>query len=86
MKDYDQSRIDMNDSLASNYEMMLQCREDYEFSVVSGAMWKGAYEAQFENKPKPEVNKIFLSINRLLGKKQRLEMNAVIVPNSDRAT
>ena len=49
-------------------------------------MWKGSYSEQFKNKPKPEINKIFSSINRVLGQKQRMEMNAKIISNSDEAT
>lgn len=85
MKEYSEVRIDMTDSMASNYEANRQCIEDYEFATVSGAMWKGSYYENFKNKPRPEINKIFLAVNRLLGKKQRLEFNAVIVSNSDDA-
>ncbi len=86
MKEYSQVRTDMNDSIGYNYDRNKMCMEDYEFATVSGAMWKGSYAEQFRNKPKPEINKIFQSINRLLGKKQRMEMNAIIASNSDEAT
>lgn len=86
MKEYEQVRTDMNDAIGYNYDRNKMCMEDYEFATVSGAMWKGSYAENFVNKPKPEINKIFTSINRLLGKKQRMEMNATIVSNSDEAT
>ena len=86
MKDYEDARLDLNNSLAGAYEQNQMCLDDYEFAMVSGAMWKGSYAEQFRNKPKPEINQIFSSINRVLGQKQRLEMNATIVSNSDEAT
>lgn len=86
MKKLEDIKLDMNDSAAACYEANRECLEDYEFATVTGAMWKGSYEEQFRNKPKPEINQIFGPINRLLGQKERLEMNAVIVPNSEEAT
>lgn len=86
MKELSEVRLNLNDYIGGGYDRNRSCLEDYEFAVVSGAMWKGSYSEQFKNKPKPEINKIFSSINRLLGQKQRLEMNAKIISNSDEAT
>lgn len=86
MKSIDEILTDLNDAAAANFDRNMACLEDYEFAMVEGAMWKGSYGEQFRNKPKPEVNLIFGPINRLLGQKERLEMNATIIPNSDEAT
>ena len=86
MKDHKQVSIDLNDSIGISYDRNMLSQDDYEFATVTGAMWKGAYAEQFKNKPKPEINKIFSSINRVLGQKQRMEMNAKIISNSDDAT
>jgi hypothetical protein len=43
----------------------LQCLQDRRFASISGAQWEGALGEQFENKPKPEVNKIMLAIIRI---------------------
>lgn len=86
MKELDEVRLNMNDALSGSYDMNRNCLDDYEFATVTGAMWKGSYAEQFKNKPKPEINKLFGSINRILGQKQRLEMNAKIISNSDEAT
>ncbi len=86
MKDHKQVRIDLNDSIGVSYDRYRLVQEDYEFATVTGAMWKGDYAENFKNKPKPEINKIFSSINRVLGQKQRMEMNAKIISNSDDAT
>lgn len=86
MKSFDDIKLDLSKAMSGSYERNLKCAEDYEFAVVAGAMWRGSYAEQFKNKPKPEINLIFSSINRLLGQKERLEMNAKIISNSDDAT
>ena len=76
----------MNAANSASYDRNMACIDDYEFAIAEGAMWRGSYAKQFENKPKPEINQLFGSINRILGQKQRLEMNAKIISNSDDAT
>lgn len=95
MKEFIDIRNDISDSFEGSYDRNKLCLDDIEFAFVEGAMWKGSLAGQssgqnlakqFKNKPRPEVNKIFASINRVLGQKQRLEMNAKITSNSDEAT
>ena len=86
MKSYEDARLDLDRAMSSSHEPNALSMEDYQFAVVSGAMWVGPYAKQFKNRPKPEINKVFSSINRLIGQKQRLEMNAKIISNSDDAT
>lgn len=43
-----------------------QCLEDRRFYSISGAQWEGDLSDQFENKPKFEVNKIHLSVIRII--------------------
>ena len=86
MKELRDIKLNLNESFSAYYDRNRLCLDDYEFAVVSGAMWKGSYAEQFKNRPKPEMNKIYGAINRLLGQKQRLEMNAKIISNSDDAT
>jgi len=47
-------------------EERLQCLTDRRFYSIAGAQWEGELEQQFENKPKFEVNKIHLSIIRII--------------------
>jgi hypothetical protein len=44
----------------------LQCLQDRRFATIAGATWEGPLGAQFENKPKFEVNKIALAITRII--------------------
>lgn len=86
MKDIQDILIDFNDSIGSSYEVNQQCLADMTFANIAGAQWVGSDQDQFANKPKPENNKLFKNINRLLGQYQRLEMNARIASASDDAT
>lgn len=43
----------------------LQCLQDRRFYSIAGAQWEGPLGAQFENKPRFEVNKIALAIQRI---------------------
>lgn len=44
----------------------LQCLQDRRFYSIAGAQWEGALAEQFDNKPKFEVNKIHLSVMRII--------------------
>ena len=44
----------------------LQCLQDRRFYSIAGAQWEGPLGDQFENKPKFEVNKIHLSVIRII--------------------
>ena len=44
----------------------LQCKEDRRFYSIAGAQWEGKLGDQFENKPKLEVNKVHLSVIRII--------------------
>jgi hypothetical protein len=43
-----------------------QCLKDRRFYSIAGAQWEGPLEDQFENKPRFEVNKIHLSVIRII--------------------
>ncbi|MCY1404601.1 Phage P22-like portal protein [compost metagenome] len=44
----------------------LQCLQDRRFYSIAGAQWEGPLGTQFENRPKFEVNKIHLSVMRII--------------------
>jgi len=44
----------------------LQCLQDRRFYSLSGAQWEGPLWDQYENKPKFEVNKVHLSVIRII--------------------
>jgi len=44
----------------------LQCLQDRRFYSIAGAQWEGPIGEQFENKPRFEVNKIHMSVIRII--------------------
>lgn len=86
MKDIQEILIDFRDSIGSRDDINESCLKDIEFAKIAGAQWAGNDREQFKNKPKPENNKLFKNINRLLGQYQRMEMNARIASASEEAT
>jgi len=57
-----------------------QCLEDRRFYSIAGAQWEGDLEAQFENKPKLEVNKIHLSIMRIFSEYRNNRITVDFLP------
>ena len=47
-------------------DVRLQCLQDRRFYSIAGAQWDGPLGDQFENKPRFEVNKIHLSVIRII--------------------
>ena len=43
-----------------------QCLQDRRFYSIAGAQWEGSLQEQYENKPKFEVNKVHLSVMRII--------------------
>ena len=58
--------IEFDDIQAALRDERLQCLEDRRFYSISGAQWEGPLKDQFDNKPKLEVNKIHLSVMRII--------------------
>lgn len=87
MKDLKQIDEDFRFAIAGRYDRNQQCLEDIRFAKIAGAQWLGSDDDEnFKNKPKPENNKLFKQVNRLLGQYQRMEMNTKIASASSEAT
>ncbi len=56
-----------------------QCLKDRRFYSIPGAQWEGEFGQQFANKPKIEVNKIHLSVIRIINeyRNNRVTVNFV---------
>jgi hypothetical protein len=48
------------------HDERLQCLKDRRFYSIAGAQWEGTLGEQYENKPKFEINKIHLSVMRII--------------------
>ncbi len=62
-----------------------QCLQDRRFYSISGAQWDGAWAEAFTNKPKLEVNKVHLSVIRVINewRNSRLDVTFSAKDGSD---
>lgn len=63
---HQQAMADFDEIQGSIRDERMQCLQDRRFYSIAGAQWEGDLEVQFENKPKFEVNKIHLSVIRII--------------------
>lgn len=61
-------------------ETRIQCLQDRRFYSIAGAQWEGDWGAQFENKPKLEINKIHLSVIRIINEYRNNRVTVDFVP------
>lgn len=73
LKDFDNIQTAMRDE-------RIQCLEDRRFYSITGAQWEGPLEEQFENKPRFEVNKIALSVMRIINEYRNNRITVDFVP------
>jgi hypothetical protein len=57
----------------------LQCLDDRRFYSIAGAQWEGPLSAQFENKPRFEVNKVHLAVLRIISEYRNNRISAAFV-------
>ena len=63
---HDEALSEFDDVQSAVRDERQQCLNDRRFYSIAGAQWEGKLEEQFENKPKLEVNKIHLSVLRII--------------------
>lgn len=75
-------------SASSDTTMRDQCNLDMQRFFIDGEWWGGSsrYNEPFKNRPRPEFNRIWKNINRLIGDINDMELNAIILGNSEDAT
>ena len=57
-----------------------QCLADRRFYSIQGAQWEGSLTDQYENKPKFEVNKIALSVTRIINEYRNNRITVDFLP------
>lgn len=57
---------EFDDIQSSMRDERLQCLQDRRFYSIAGAQWEGPLQDQYENKPKFEVNKVGLAVQRVV--------------------
>jgi len=74
------ARAEFDRIWAASQETRLQCQEDRRFATIPGGQWEGRLGEQFENKPKPEVNKVQIALQRIYGEYRNNRITADFVP------
>jgi hypothetical protein len=59
-----------------------QCKEDRRFCSIPGAQWEGDLSEQYENRPKFEVNKIQMSVNRIINDYRNNKIEGKFLPRN----
>jgi hypothetical protein len=60
-----------------------QCLEDRRFCTIPGAQWEGPLGEQYENKPKFEVNKVHLSVIRIINEYRNNRISVNFTPRKE---
>jgi hypothetical protein len=76
----DEALAEFNRIWSAQQEVRLQSATARRFAHVPGAQWEGPYGEQFENKPKPEVNKVQIALQRLFGEYRNNRIVADFIP------
>ncbi len=63
---HQEALIEFDNIQSAMRDERLQCLQDRRFYSIAGAQWEGPLADQFENKPKFEVNKVNLSVMRII--------------------
>lgn len=71
---------EFDDIVSACQDERKQCLEDRRFYSIAGAQWEGDLGAQFEKKPKLEVNKIHLSIMRIFSEYRNNRITVDFLP------
>ncbi len=71
---------EFDDIQAAVRDERLQCLQDRRFYSIPGAQWEGDLEEQFASKPKFEVNKVHLSVIRIINEYRNNRITVDFLP------
>jgi hypothetical protein len=63
---HQQARAEFDQIQSALYQERMNCLGDRRFCSLSGAQWEGPLGQQFENKPRFEVNKVHMAVQRII--------------------
>src|SRR3990172_2662544 len=69
----------------SQSEVRLQCLEDRRFCFITGAQWENNFGRQFANRPRFEINKVHLSVIRIINEYSNNRISVTFKPKDDAA-
>ena len=71
---------EFDDIQAAVRDERMQCLADRRFYSIAGAQWEGPLEEQFANRPKMEINKIHLSVMRIINEYRNNRITVDFIP------
>lgn len=77
---HQEALLEFDDVQMALRDERIQCLQDRRFYSIPGAMWEGPLQQQFENRPKLEVNKIHLSVIRIINEYRNNRISVDFVP------
>lgn len=69
-----------NAAQSAQRDVRMQCLEDRRFYSIPGAQWEGDLEAQFENKPRFEFNKVHNAVIRIINEYRNNRITVDFIP------
>lgn len=63
---HQQARVEFDQIQSALYQERMNCLGDRRFCSLAGAQWEGPLGQQFENKPRFEVNKVHMAVQRII--------------------
>jgi hypothetical protein len=78
---HDRALTDFDQIQAAVRDVRMQCLAARRFYSIPGAQWEGPLGAQFENKPKFEMNKVHLAVIRIINEYRNNRITVDFVPN-----
>ena len=63
---HQQARAEFDQIQSALYQERMNCLGDRRFCSLAGAQWEGPLGQQFENKPRFEVNKVHMAVQRII--------------------
>lgn len=73
LRDFDRVQLSCRDE-------RYQCLSDRRFVDIAGAMWEGPYGLQYSNRPRMEVNKLALAVQRVISEYRNNRMTVYFEP------
>jgi len=76
---HQQARIEFDQIQSALYQERMNCLQDRRFCSLSGAQWEGPLGNQFENKPRFEVNKVHMAVQRIINEYRNNRISVAFV-------
>lgn len=82
---HDTMKKGFQSAYTSQSEVRLQCLEDRRFCFITGAQWENNFGRQFANRPRFEINKVHLSVIRIINEYSNNRISVTFKPKDDAA-